>query len=170
MMPSGKMMVVWSVLILGPVIAEYAKCAASTVTPRTPSASAKLGRGGGSGAAAVAGESNQTRSAQPSEISPAPREFAAVGERRGISVDFDRYGIRPRGTKSLATNEESPKSDRGDSGASGTCPVMSVARVSSPWFLGGRRPKAMLNSRGVEAARITHHQAPVEQNRVPGQR
>ena len=28
MMPSGKMMVVWSVLILGPVIAEYAKCAA----------------------------------------------------------------------------------------------------------------------------------------------
>ena len=47
MMPSGKMMVAWSVLILGPVIAEYAKCAASTVTPRTPSASAKLGRGGG---------------------------------------------------------------------------------------------------------------------------
>ena len=35
---------------------------------------------------------------------------------------------------------------------------------------GARRPKAMLNSRGVEAARITHHQAPVEQNRVPGQR
>jgi hypothetical protein len=111
-LPSGKMMVVRSVLILGPVIAEYAKCAASTVTPRTPSASAKLGRGGDSGAAAVAGESNQTRSAQPSEISPAPREF-------DISVDFDRYGIRPRGTKSLATNEESPKSDRGDSGASG---------------------------------------------------
>jgi len=102
MMPSGKMMVVWSVLILGPVIAEYAKCAVSTVTSRTPSASAKLGRGGGSGAAAGAGESNQTRSVQPSEISPAPREFAAVGERRDISVsdlliEYAEAGLRDSG-------------------------------------------------------------------------
>jgi hypothetical protein len=29
-MPSGKMLVVWSVLILGPIVAEYAKWPAST--------------------------------------------------------------------------------------------------------------------------------------------
>src|SRR5260370_11420361 len=102
MMPSGKMMVAWSVLILGPVIAEYAKCAASTVTPRTPSASAKLGRGGGSGAAAVAGESNQTRSAQPSEISPAPREVAAGGGGGGRSVFLHPKCTQPQWRKKPA--------------------------------------------------------------------
>jgi hypothetical protein len=102
MMPSGKMLVVWSVLILGPIVAEYAKLPASTVTPGSLRASATL----------VRGWSNQTRTAQPTDL-PSSREFVPVGGRRDVYVDFNRYGIRPGDTKSLATNEEWPKSDRG---------------------------------------------------------
>ncbi len=156
MMPSGKMMVVWSVLILGPIGAEYAKWPASAVTPGSPSESAKL----------VRGWSNQTRTAQPTDL-PSSRGFVPVGGRRDFYVDFTRYGIRPGDTKSLVTDGEWLESDRGTLGlVEGSCDERGPSEFTRA--LRGRHSKATLNVEGVEAARITRHQAPIEQGHVPG--
>ena len=108
MIPNGKMLVVWSVLILGPIVAEYAKWPASAVTPGSPSESAKL----------VRGWSNQTRTAQPTDL-PSSRGVVPVGGRRDFYVDFTRYGIRPGGHEEPGDRRGMAGVGSGYSGAGG---------------------------------------------------
>ncbi len=132
--------------------AAPAPTGAATTTASTPSGTAQMQPGGGTGPAAGA-----TTATPPSTARPAVKDFTAIAELADVFFDFDKYDIRPADAKTLDSNAGWLKSNPNHLVLiEGHCDERGTNEYNLA--LGERRAKSTMNylvSQGVQANRIT---------------